>query len=390
MKARPRSGRYNPPDELVTGTAQNFIVASSANKFSQGGLAMKIVAMDLGKNKTVVCIYDEKSGKHKYQAVRTGPQQIHDFLIEQKADRLVFEICSAAGWVYDIAKCLRIETQAANTNGQAWRWKNIKRKNDREDALKLAQLSAMNQLRTVHIPNRQVRQKRALIQYRQSLVARCIQVKNGIHSIMDKEGVSMTAGKSGWTKESIEQLKAMTLPLEKCDGDNLWRGSLGVELEMLSKITELIKEVDSKLNEMAKYDRQIQLLRTIPGVGARLAEAVVAYVDEPDRFKKGKHVGCYAGLTPRQYQSGDSNRVGRISGQGNKVLRSLLVEVSWLGLQHNEWMRQTYQRILRGSKSRKKIAITAVARKLLIRCWAMLRDGKAWRKGNKSTLEIAA
>jgi len=351
---------------------------------------MKIVAMDLGKNKTVICIYDQKSGKHKYQTVRTGPQQIHDFLIEQRPDRAVFEICSAAGWVFDIARCLGIETQVANTNGQAWRWKNIKRKNDREDALKLAQLSAMNQLRTVHIPNRQVRQKRALIQYRQSLVAKCIQIKNSIHSIMDKEGLSMAAGKSGWTRESIEQLKAKTLPLEKCDGDNLWRGSLYVELEMLAKVMELIKEVESKLNEMAKDDRQIRLLRTIPGVGPRLAEAVVVYVDEPDRFKKGKHVGCYAGLTPRQYQSGNSNRVGRISGQGNKVLRALLVEVSWLGLQHNEWMRQTYQRILRGSASRKKIAITAVARKLLIRCWAMLRDGTTWHKDNKSALNVAA
>lgn len=351
---------------------------------------MKILAMDLGKNKTVVCIYDQKSGKHKYQTVRTGPQQMHDLMVEHKPDRVVFEICSAAGWVFDIAKCLDIETQVANTNGQAWRWKNIRRKNDREDALKLAQLSAMNQLRMVHIPNRQVRQKRALIQYRQSLVARCVQIKNGIHSILDKEGLSMASGKSGWTKESIEELKAKALPMEECDGDNLWRGSLRVELEMLSRATELIKEVEDKLDEIGKGDRQVQLLRTIPGVGPRLAEAVVAYVDEPGRFGKGKQVGCYAGLTPRQYQSGNSNRVGRISGQGNKVLRSLLVEVCWLGLRHNDWMRRTYQRILRGSNSRKKIAITAVARKLLIRCWAMLRDDTTWRQDKVKVSNVAA
>jgi len=351
---------------------------------------MKIVAMDLGKNKTVVCIYDQKSGRHKYQKVTTGPQQIHDLIVEQEPDRVVFEICSAAGWVYDIASSLGMEVQAANTNGQAWRWKNVRRKNDREDALKLAQLSAMNQLRTVHIPNRQVRQKRALIQYRQSLVARSVQVKNNIRAILDKEGLTMAAGKSGWSKESIEQLNAMALPMEKCDGDNLWRGSLRVELEMLVKAMELIKEVEDKLNHIAEDDKRVCLLRTIPGVGPRLAEAVVAYVDEPGRFTSCKQVGCYAGLTPRQYQSGDSNRIGRISGQGNKVLRALLVEVSWLGLRHNEWMRRTYQRILRGSSSRKKIAITAVARKLLIRCWAMLRDGTTWRKENKSALDIAA
>ena len=69
---------------------------------------------------------------------------------------------------------------------------------------------------------------------------------------------------------------------------------------------------------------------------------------------------------------------GKVGGRGNKVLRSLLVEVSWLGLRHNKWMNDTYHRILRGSESRKKIAITAVARKLLVRCWAMLRDGRPW------------
>ena len=73
------------------------------------------------------------------------------------------------------------------------------------------------------------------------------------------------------------------------------------------------------------------------------------------------------------------DRQGGISGQGNKLLRALLVEVSWLGLQHNSWMRKTYDRLLRGSPSRKKIAITAVARKLLVRCWAMLRDEQPWR-----------
>ena len=73
------------------------------------------------------------------------------------------------------------------------------------------------------------------------------------------------------------------------------------------------------------------------------------------------------------------DRQGKISGQGNRLLRSLLVEVAWLGLRHNPWMRQVYENALRGSASRKKIAIVAVARRLLIRCWAMLRDGCRWR-----------
>ena len=114
-------------------------------------------------------------------------------------------------------------------------------------------------------------------------------------------------------------------------------------------------------------------------MGPRLAEIAFAVIADAKRFRNGKHVASYAGLVPRQYQSGDSDRRGRISGQGNPLLRFLLVEVSWVGLQYNPWMRAVYERVRRGSAARKRIAIVAVARRLLVRCWAMLRDGVPWR-----------
>ena len=113
-------------------------------------------------------------------------------------------------------------------------------------------------------------------------------------------------------------------------------------------------------------------------MGPRLAETVAAFLDDPNRFRNCKHVGSYVGLTPKQYQSGQMERQGRISGQGNKLLRNLLVEASWVSLRYNPWARATYNRLLRGSPSRKKIAITALARKLVVKCWAMLRDEKDW------------
>jgi len=340
---------------------------------------MNILAMDLGKSKTVVCLYNSENGEHRFGKVVTRPKEIHDLIVEESPDRIVFEICSSAGWIYDIAKSLNFDVQVANPSTEGWRWKNVKRKNDREDALKLAKLSAMNQLPTVHMPKPEVRQKRSFIQYRQRLVKRVVQIKNSIRSILDKEGYSMSSGKAGWTKGSVEQLEEMALPLVECDFNNLWRGQLYVELEMLEAAGKCLSEVTSNLDTQGKTDEQIQRLQTIPGVGARLSEAIVAFIDEPERFNSSKQVGNYAGLTPKQYQSGSMDRQGRISGQGNKLLRALLVEVSWLGLRHNSWMRETYNRILRGSPSRKKIAITAVARKLLVRCWAMLRDKQPWR-----------
>jgi transposase len=339
---------------------------------------MNILAMDLGKNNTVVCFYDSLSDKHKYEKIKTTPQRMHDLIVGYSPDRVVFEICSAAGWLYDICMALKVETQVANPNTQGWRWRNVKKKNDRTDSLKLAQLSAMNQLPVVYMPKHSVRQKRSLIQYRQSLVRQRTRIKNSIRAILDRQGQSMPGGMSGWTMASIKRLQEIGLPLEKCCIDNLWRGQLMVELEMLSKVESCISEVEKKLDTLGRQDKNIQLLQTTGGVGPRLAEAIAAFIDEPGRFETGKQVGSYAGLTPRQYQSGNMDHQGKISGCGNKVLRSLLVEVSWLGLRHNKWMNQTYHRILRGSASRKKIAITAVARKLLVRCWAMLRDGRPW------------
>jgi len=339
---------------------------------------MNILAMDLGKNKTVFCEYDSKTAVHKFGKVKTSPKQIHDILVEKAPDKIVFEICSAAGWIYDIAKALSLKTEVANPSHQGWRWKKVKRKTDRTDALKLAQLSAMKQLPLVHVPDKAVRQKRSLIGYRRKLVERRTKIKNSIRAILDREGLSMPAGKSGWSQSAMKELKSMAMPISEIGNDCLWRGQLWMELLQLEHIEHALAEVTSALDALGKENTSVRRLQSIPGVGPRLSEAIVAYLDNPERFANGKQVGSYAGLTPKQYQSGSMDRQGRISGCGNVLLRSLLVEVSWSGIRYNRWMRETYKRILRGSPSRKKIAITAVARKLLVRCWAMLRDKQVW------------
>lgn len=341
---------------------------------------MKILAMDLGKRKTVSCIYDSAAGEHTFGKVFTRPQAIHDLLVESEPDRVVFEICPAAGWIYDICRSLGLEAQVANPSTEGWRWKNVKKKNDRTDALKLARLSAGGDLPLVHMPEPEIRQWRSLIKYRKVLVGRQTAIKNSIRAILGSQGLSMPAGKSGWTKQSVAQLGEMAGPANECGALDLWRGQLRAELEQLEHVEEALGQVTDKLNELGKTNKKVRLLRTVAGVGPRAAEAIAAFVDEPERFASGKQVGSYGGLAPRQYQSGAMDRQGKISKLGNSLLRAMLVEVSWLGLRHNDWMRETYERVLRGSESRKKVAIVAVARKLLVRCWAMMRDGTEWRE----------
>lgn len=339
---------------------------------------MYILSLDLGKSKTVFCEYLTQTGEYKFGSIKTSPEAVHDLFVSKSPDRVVFEVCSAAGWIYDIANTLGYPIEVANPSHQGWRWKTVKRKADRDDALKLAQLSSMNQLPQVHIPQKTVRQKRSLINYRGKLISRRTSIKNSIRAILDREGISMPTARSGWTQAALSTLKSMARAVSEVELENLWRGQLWIELLQLEHVEQALHEVTLTLDRLGKQDKSVQLLQSIPGVGPRLSEAIAAFIDEPERFENTKQVGSYVGLTPKQYQSGNMDIQGKISGCGNVLLRSLLVEVSWCGIRYNPWMKEVYHKVLRGSASRKKIAITAVARKLLIRCWAMLRDGERW------------
>jgi transposase len=167
-------------------------------------------------------------------------------------------------------------------------------------------------------------------------------------------------------------------PLAECDLLSLWQGQLDIELTALDRLWEELHTVDMQLTHIAKQDTRVQLLESIPGVGRRTAEVVVAYIDDSHRFQNARQVSAYAGLVPRQSQSGESNRMGRITGRGPRLLRSALVEAAWAMLRYNPWAAALYQRICGGQKSRKKQAIIAVARKLLVRCWTLLRKQEKW------------
>src|SRR2546425_11845272 len=156
---------------------------------------MKILALDLGNYKSVGCIYEMASLSHRFATVVTTPKAIHDLLVEEEPDRVVIEICPLAGWVSDLVRALGIELQVASTTHDAWRWKNVKRKNDRQDALKLAQLSALGQLTLVHVPEQGVRQWRSLINYRGRLVSRRTKIQKHIRALLLRQAGAEARGR---------------------------------------------------------------------------------------------------------------------------------------------------------------------------------------------------
>jgi transposase len=344
----------------------------------------RIIAIDLGKFNSVACIYDPATTLHSFVTVNTTPQMIHDLLSEHTGKDpsqvlVVFETCDCGGWVYDIASALGFAIAVANPCSEAWRWTKVKRKTDRDDALKLAQMAAMRQLPTVHMPSPAQRQKRRMIHQRRALVGRRTQIKNSIRSIFSQQGLALVRGTKQWTKPGIEQLRSEARPLKQCSVEELWRGRLQVELELLETLDAQLRVMDQKLDALGKEDERVKRLQQVKGVGPRLAEALVAHLDDPHRFKSARQVSAYVGLVPKQIESGTMKRVGRITRRGPSLLRGMLIEVAWMVYRHNDWARRFVQNVSRGMKQRKKIAIVALARKLLVKLWAMLRDGSEWK-----------
>jgi transposase len=344
-----------------------------------------ILGLDLGKFKSVCCVMDVASRQHTFETLVTTPKTLHEFLVKQvgAADPaqtlLVIEACDSAGWVYDLAVALGVTMSVVNANDERWRWRKVKRKTDKDDALKLARMALMDQLPTppVHMPDAKQRQKRRLMLHRRSVVTRRTQSRNTIRSIYSQQGLPLAKGNKQWTRAGLEQLKSDARDLAECEVEDLWRGRLSAELELMTAADAQLKVLDRKLDALA--DARTTLLQTIKGVGPRLAEAVVLHLDDPFRFKRGEQVASYAGLVPKQMESGQMSRLGHITGRGPALLRSLLVESAWVVWRHNAWAQLFVQKVSRGGRGRRKLAIVGLARKLLVILWGMLKSNKPFR-----------
>jgi transposase len=205
---------------------------------------------------TACCAYDPAT-----------PQTIHDLLVKHQTSDpantlLVIETCDVAGWVHDIATALGIAVAVANPAHEAWRWTRVKRKGDKDDALKLAKLTVLGQLPTAHMPSPQQRQRRRLVRYRRVRVDRRTQIKNQVRSIHSQQGLSLPARGKAWPKIGLKQIAGEARPLAQCESiDDLWRGRLHVELHLLQALSARIQKRPG-LDTLGAADARVQLLRS--------------------------------------------------------------------------------------------------------------------------------
>ena len=357
----------------------------------------RIIALDLGKFKTVACVMDALTRSHAFETIEMSPAAVHELLARHAttpdpADTLVVcETCDCCGWVYDACVALGLPAKVVAANTEAWHWRRVKRKTDRDDALKLARLALLEQLTVVHMPSPARRQRRRLVLHRRSVVSRRTMSRNAIRSIFSQQGIPLARGNKQWTVAGVAQLRAHAKPLADCEDElDLWRGRLHAELQLMADADAQLKLFDRKLDALSKDDPRVALLQTVKGVGPRVAEAVVMHLDDPHRFTSADQVAGFAGLVPRQIESGEMSRRGHITRRGPGLLRSMLVESAWVVYRHNDWARAFVQKVSRGSRARRKVAIVALARRLLTILWAMLRDNKPFRVPGRPAAAAAA
>ena len=332
---------------------------------------MRYVGMDIHWKTTTICILDENGRRVKRETIRNDWSKVLEYCRQiERPFAVCFEASCGYGYLYDAILKMASRVVVAHPGHLRLIFRS-KRKNDRVDALKLAKLLYLDEVPPVYVPSVDVRQWRALIEHRQRMIAKRVRCKNGLRALLRGQGI--VAPKGLWSRRGVAWLEAVAL-----DGEwlGLQRDTLLAELGLYDF---QIHRVTTALDRRGASHPGVVVLRTIPGVGPRTAEAVVAYVGDPSRFARSRQVGAYFGLVPCQDASAGSNRLGHITKEGPSTVRALVVEATWQVIRRCPRMKTRFERLTHGKKERRKIALVGVAHHL-VRCMvSMLRTGEAWR-----------
>jgi len=201
------------------------------------------------------------------------------------------------------------------------------------------------------------------LRYRQRLVKISVMIKNNLHAIALGAGLSLQTQLS--TNQGRERLEALPLSEAAAHQRTAW-------LQLLERVREQIMSVERWLKGQASGDARVARLRTHPGVGLLTSLCLVHILGDVSRFSTTRKVTAYAGLEPMEHSSAETKRYGAVSKAGSRLLRFLLGEAVQVAVRTDDDLRAFYKRLLvRRGKAK---AVVAVARKLLVRCFIMLRD----------------
>jgi transposase len=265
-------------------------------------------------------------------------------------------------WFEDLLFELKHEVRIGNA-AEIRKRARSRQKNDRRDAETILDLLLKSEFPQIYRPNAESRAVLQKLRHRHRLVQSRTRAINHLHAIAISAGLSIKS--KLMTQDGRRRLKALLLSQTHQQQRDEW-------LALVDHLTPPIEGIERELKSLAEQNPHVTRLMTHPGIGTLTGLALVHTLGPVERFVTARKVTAYVGLDPLEHSSGERQRIGSISKQGSKLLRYLLVEAGQTASRHDPDLKRFYYRVLeRRDKPRAKVA---VARRLLVRAYILLRD----------------
>jgi len=343
----------------------------------------RFVGIDLGKRTyemKIIGINGKVTGTNG-QTNPSGRKLLYRKLLA--TDRVAIEVCSL-GMVMakEIQKEVGCEVVLLNPSQLVLIYRSLK-KNDKEDALKLARLVQKytnEEFPKVELPTEHEENLRQILTEIRQLKNDRTKEINRLHAIFVECGITEIKKKDLATIDNrikcIKMLKGIAL----AQAERI--------LKKLELVETQIEEVEELLDKEIDGDKNIEKLTEIPGVGKQLASAYVAFIGDGSRFPNASTIGAATGLVPRLDMSSTVCRMGHITKCGNKNLRTLLILAAWSHVRSRDGgaLKDKFLYMTRFQSKGKKIAIVAIARKLAELMYILLKNDTSYEKRPSPTI----
>ena len=333
---------------------------------------------------TAICIVDDAGHIVREARVASEPAALVEFFkaCGMRMERVGLEACSLTAWLHAGLTeaglpAICIEARQAKAAMGA-----MPNKTDRNDARGIAQIMRTGWYRAVHVKSPACRSWRALLTARRMVLNKRRDVENGIRALLREVGL----------KVGTPSRKDFSARVRELTADEPVLASLAESL--LSVVEVMTKEVErltKRVLDEVKTEPTCRRLMTVPGVGPLTALAFRATIDQPGRFRKSRDVGAHLGLTPRRYQSGETDVQGGISRCGDELARTALYEAAHsLLIRSSKWSALRAWGMAIAKRRGMARARVAVARKLAVILHRMWADGSEFRWGKQAAAPVAA
>ena len=332
-----------------------------------------------------VCIVDAKGKIVKEAKVGSDPDTLVAFLrgLDLAIERIGLEAGPLSQWLHAGLTSAGFEAVLLETRHVKAALSAMTVKTDRKDARGIAQLIRMGWFRAVHCKSAGSQEVRALLVARKLLLSKLLDVEFSIRGILRGFGLKMGMVTRKRFEARVRELYAGHAMLEQiCSAMLTARSALQTEYAKLHKALLVI----------VRKDEVCRRLMTTPGVGPLVAITFKTGVDDPSRIHKSKAVGALFGLTPKKYQSGETDVTGGITRAGDETVRTALYEAANVLLSRvtrfsalKRWGMDVAKR--RGTK-RAKVALARKIGVILHRMWVDMTSFR-WTKGAPTTMRLA-